>query len=888
MSERFAGRTMEHQSDSAADEAFMTAREAGSRLGVAERTIRRAIARGDLPATKRSGIFEIAPADLNQFLAHRPRGGRRSWDDRIDVPFVDEPGRREPSYLVPLPARSMKSPAALPLPLTSLVGREREIAALVAALQGDARLVTLTGPGGVGKTRLALAVAAGVAAAFPDGVWYVGLDSIGTPGLVAPTIARVLGIREAGAEPIAARLESALRERHLLLLLDNFEQVVEAAPLVADLLAACPRLKVLVTSRARLRISGERERAVPPLDLAQPGGHVSFEDVARADAIRLFVERAQAAAGAFVLTPEHAPAVATICQRLDGLPLAIELAAARLKVLPPTALAARLERRLPVLTGGSRDAPARLRTMRDAIAWSYDLLTDDEQTGLRRLAVFVGGFTLEAAEAVTGRGVEEPWGREGGHLHSSTPLDLLAALVDKSLLRAEAVAAGEPRYGMLETIREFGLERLAASGEEEAVRQRHAEWYLAYAEDAGPRAKQPGAAVWVASLEREHPNLRAALGWLVDRRDGPRLVRMAGSLWPFWQEHTYFGEGLRWLEIALDLGREAPPADRIPALTGAGTLAWYQTQLEQALAWHEQALELARQAGDRAAEAFSLINIFGQAFELGDHERALASIEAGLATARAVGETEAEALALHNLACLAWIRGELATASERAEEALALARQEGWDWLVPMILVNDGLATADRGDLERAAALLREGLTLGHARGNLGDIVTALEGLARVGAGTGEAPMAVRFFGAAATLREEIGMALPPSERAYYAPFLTGLRAQLGEAGFAAAWTAGRSITWQTAMAEAAVWPAAADRPGPPRAVGRATAAPGLTKREREILHLLAVGESNWEIAERLFISPTTVASHVANVYGKLGVDSRAKATAYAHRHGLA
>jgi non-specific serine/threonine protein kinase len=784
-------------------------------------------------------------------------------------------------------------------------------------------LLTLTGPGGVGKTRLAVAAASAVADDFAGETCYVSLGSIGDPRLVVQTIAHVLGVREAGPQLIESRLALALRQRRLLLVIDNFEQVVAAAPLLSDLLAACPHLKVLVTSRVRLRISGERERSVLPLRVGRRTPDVGSDEwpsdgVPQSDAVRLFVERARAVREDLVVTTEQAVAVEAICQRLDGLPLAIELAAARVNVLLPTELLARMERLLPLLTGGPRDAPARLRTMRDAIAWSYDLLTGDEQALFRRLAVFVGGFTLDAAEAVGGAGfvsggsadaqgmslrsgVEE---HEGFVLHppsppeeahrqappersdSSSVLDGISSLVDKSLLRADVGAGRATRYAMLETIREFGLERLAASGEDAIVRQRHAEWYLAFAEDAGPRAKQPGAAPWVEVLGQEHPNLRAALSWFLARGNGLALVRMTGALWPFWHEHTYFSEGHRWLEVALDLGRAAPASDRIRALTGAGTLAWYQARIEQALAWHEQALTIAQEVGDQAAEAFSLINLSAPAMEFGDYDLAFTRLEAGLAAARAVGETEAASLALHNLGCLAWLRGEFHTSQQRAEEALALAQAEGWDWLVPSILINYGLATADLGDFERATSLLREGLALGHARGNLWDVATALEGLARVRAGIGRARQAVTLFGTAAALRDETGIPQSHTDRAYYEPFLSALREDLGTDTFMAAWSEGRSISWQAAMAEMLA-PPEPDQLANQMVRGQA-ATHGLTRREREILSLLAAGESNRAIGEHLFISQTTVATHVANILSKLGVDSRSKATAYAHRHDLA
>jgi non-specific serine/threonine protein kinase len=853
----------------------LNARSAAARLGVDERTIRRAIARGELPAAKRAGAFQISAADLDGFQRRRSRhrGAAMHAADHRDL---TSPASGEAALVDPFAGQLRSVRGALPSPLTSLVGREREVAALVAALRGPDRLLTLTGPGGVGKTRLAVAAASAVAGDNPGGVCYVALAAVSEPSLVAQTIADGLGVREAGGVSVEAQLEMALHERRLLLVLDNFEQVVEAAPLVAGLLAACPEVRVLVTSRVRLRLSGERERSVRPLSLVAADDEATTGDGARSDAVRLFIERVQAVREDFEFTTAQEAAAEAICQRLDGLPLAIELAAARVSVLPPTDLLARFERRLPLLTGGPRDVPARLRTMRDAIAWSYDLLTSDEQAIFRRLAVFVGGCTLDVAEAVAG----------GDDEFSAAMLELVAALIDKNLLRTEVVDGEATRYGMLETIREFGLEQLVASGEDEAIRQRHAEWYLAVAEDAGPRAKQPGAAPWVATLEREHPNLRAALTWFVDRGDGFDLLRMSAALWPFWQERSYLADGHRWLEVALDLGRAAPAADRIRALTGAGTLAWYQTRIEQALAWHKQALSLARDVGDRAAEAFALINLSAPAMEYGDYDLACAHLEAGLAAARAVGATEAASLALHNLACLAWLRGDLDSAREKAQEALALAQAEGWDWLVPSILGNYGVTVADLGDLERAAALLRDALKRGRARDNLWDVSTALEGLARVRAGSGRARQAAILFGAVAALRDETGVPRSSIFQAYYEPFLTAVREELGADAFSAAWSEGQAMSWQAATA-VALAPARERESKPIQAVRRQSTSHGLTARELEVLRLLAAGESNRAISERLFISPTTVASHVANIYGKLGVDSRAKATAFAHRHDL-
>jgi predicted ATPase/DNA-binding CsgD family transcriptional regulator len=753
---------------------------------------------------------------------------------------------------------------------TSFIGREHEIAeACRLVVLEDVCLLTLTGPGGVGKTRLALQVAAEVADHFRDGVAFVSLAPIVSPHLVLAAIAQTIGVQESGTRPIADGLVMWLHERSTLVVLDNLEHVIDVAPQIADLLNACPRLTILATSRIPLHISAEREYSVAPLALPDRVDFLSLNSPGQASAIRLFIERARAVMPSFILTQHNAVSVAEICRQLDGLPLAIELAAARCKVLSPQTLAARLTQQLTLLTGGPRDVPARQQTMRDTIAWSFDLLDPGEQRLCRQLAVFRGGWTLEAAEAVIDS--------------ERDVIEGLSALVDHSLVLQVEQADGTTRLGMLETIRAFGLEQLAAHDAGDATRDRHAEYFLRLAEEAESQLDGPATRAWLDRLERERDNLRAALNWFRECGDVERGLQLAGSLRDFWFMCGYLSEGMSHARAFLDLpGATAAMPARVTALAAIGWLSMWMGDYQRATQLSEEGLAGAQRLGEQRAVPFLLLSLGMSAQLQGDVERARSCWERCRALARDLGDTPNLVRSTNHLGNLARLEGDGGLAASRFEEGLALARAAGLRQECGLSLLQLGILAEQQDDYRRAAAFYRESLANFLDLRMQWGVARLVERLAGIARAEGKMARSAHLYAAASVLRERIGWSWPimAEHRNDYDRSIAIVRATLGDETFEAAWAEGQIKAIEEVIAEAL------DIPLP--AVVAEPAAAGLTPREVEVLRLIVEGRSNQEIATALFISQHTAASHVAHILSKLGLDSRTAAATWAMRHGFA
>jgi predicted ATPase/class 3 adenylate cyclase len=740
------------------------------------------------------------------------------------------------------PLKSLEGhPTNLPQQPTDLIGRDVEVAALRDLLAADdARLLTLTGPGGVGKTRLALAAAAESLEEFPDGVFLVVLAGVEDAGLLLPEIAAVLGVREGGGLSLEQSVLAYLDGKRLLLVLDNLEQMrpfETAAATVAKLLDATPALRVLATSRAPLRIRAEREQPVAPLPIPDPddrdSGEALLTTLAANPAVALFAERAQAARPAWRLTADNAAAVAEIARRLEGLPLAIELAAARIRVLNPADILRRLGDALDLLAVSAEGRPDRQQTLRAAIAWSHDLLRFEDQAAFRRLGVFSGGFSLEAAERVLAE-APDPW---------VDALDAVSILVEQSLVRLEEAPDSEPRYRMLETVRAFALEELERSGEVAAVRTEHARWAESFARDSDMHILGPDSATWLVRYEREHDNFRAAIAWALESDPGDLGLRVPESMWRFWVIRGHFAEGRGWLERALAACPEAPPRLRGLALEGVGSIAWRQGDLAAAARAFTESLEIWRDTGNRNAVGAALTNL-GTVIELqGDLDRAQALQEEALAILREFNEPLKTATALNNLALVVWNKGDSPRAIALLEESAAIKRQAGNQVGLASTLNNLGMLAAEAGDLDRAIAYLEETLAIDRelgdpagiadSLGNLagltaetGDVARAaaldaealemrrelgdrlslahgLDSLAGTAVRAGEPQVGARLFGASQRLREEIGAPIQPSELSKYETGVAEIRSALGQEAFDEAWAAGRALSLDDAIAEA-------------------------------------------------------------------------------------
>lgn len=787
-------------------------------------------------------------------------------------------GRFPPRPALPCAPRAMGETDPprhnLPEPRTSFVGRGQELARARRALV-TTRLLTLTGAGGSGKTRLALRAATGVLGAYPDGTWFTDLARLSEPDLVPQAVASAVGAREQPGRPPAETVVEHLGEKRALLVLDNCEHLIDAAAhLVELLLASCHRLRVVATSREPLGVAGEALFPVPPLPVppdrpSEPG------EAENNDAVCLFVERARLKLPGFTLTRANVRAVIEVCRRLEGIPLAIELAAARMGTLATERVAERLRDSLDLLSAGPRTAPARQRTMRAAIEWSYGLLPGPEKEIFRRLSVFSGGFMLEAAEAVC----------PGGAIGRREVLDLVTGLADRSLVAVDTTAEGRVRYRVLEPIRQYAREYLEEVGEAEEVGRRHAAYFLDFAEGVEPQLRGKGQVQCLGRLEEDNGNLRAAMAWLLEKGEVEDAVRLASALWIFWLIHGHQHEGRRWIEEALAKGENLTAHARAEALWVRASTYYGLGTAEELERICREAAPLFRQVGDDVGLAYALAGMATARMQLGDVERAIALFEEASELSRATGEKWGMSGGLVHLGSAYLGQGDYEGAARCFGEGLALAREIGNNLAASAAFYGLAMAARGQGDHDRAAKLYADGLQSAAEAGDKANIAYTLEGLAQVAAARGEAGRAVRLFGAAEAALEDAGGTLYPYAQARSASeqAVDDLRSRMDQAAFSVAWSEGRAMSPGEAVEYAlsgggTVAPAATAVPEPQPTGARPVS---LTRRQEEIAALIARGMTNRQIAKDLFVSENTVANHVARILKKLGLCSRSQVAAW-------
>jgi predicted ATPase/transcriptional regulator with XRE-family HTH domain len=758
--------------------AGLTQEELASRAGLTAKAVsalERAERKHPYPHTVRSlaRALGLSDAERASLFAAVPGRGVQARGAEAHPPATDVRARHQPA----------PSAGAPPVARTSLVGRERELSDIEEFLGGGVRLLTLTGTGGVGKSRLALEAARRLESLFADGVAFVGLASLNDASLIIPTIAQALGLREIEGKSARRALDSYFKEKRFLLVLDNLEHLLEAVPEVVDLLEGRPKLAVLATSRAPLRVRGEQGYPVEPLGVPDPARAHLVEEIRGAAAVELFVERAKAVSPSFELSQSNSAAVAAICWRLDGLPLALELAAARVRFLDPTALLARLDQALRA--GGARDLPERQRTMRATLDWSHELLHEAEREFFGRLSVFAGGWTLEAAEAV---GTE-----------AADPLVLLGNLVEQSLVVSEWGADGSVRYKMLEPVRQYAQEKSEQSGEREQVRHLHAAFYLALAEEAEKELAGPYQGEWFDKLEAEHDNLRAALRWSLEGGEPDVGLRLAAALWRMWNARGYMQEGRGWLEKALSSTEDRPSPARAKALNGAGALAYQQGDMNSARGLFEKSIEMGRDLGDTVIVSKATCNL--AVFMLGVNEftQAKGLFEQCLVMDRESGDKSRIAYSLGGLADVYYCLGDLDKGIEYYEQSLTLHRELDDRRSISITLNNLGELTQLQGDLEKAEYLYQQSMAMVREIGDKWLTVHVLLAMGTLFTVQGRQERAVRILAAVDALRRELGFDFQAHTLADYERAVERARGVLTAERFQAAWHSGSAMSFEEA-----------------------------------------------------------------------------------------